>query len=84
MRKTSEPRWPQRVIFGLLALLVIIIGVGRVLRGEANFVNLWHALVFAPIFIAIGFVALLAALRPASFKEEKKSRIRGWPTGKSD
>jgi uncharacterized membrane protein len=83
MRKATESRWPQRVIFGLLALLVVIIGLGRVLRDGANFVNWWHEIVFAPFFIAIGVVALLAAIRPSSFKEKKKSRIRGWPTGKS-
>lgn len=59
-KKTSDPLWTQRIILGLLALLLLIIGLGRILKGEANFVNWWHALVFAPFAIAIGVLAVLA------------------------
>lgn len=84
MKKAAEPRWPQRLVFGLLALLVVAIGVGHMLRGELGFQNWWGEIVFVPFFIAIGAVAVLAAFRPASFREEKKkSRIRGWPTGRA-
>lgn len=83
MKKVSEPRWPQRVIFGAIALLVTVIGIGRIHRDQTNFVNWWNEIVFVPPLIVFGFIALLAAIRPASFKEKKKSRIRGWPTRRS-
>jgi fatty acid desaturase len=84
MKKTVKPPWLQRVVFALLALLLVIIGVGRIELKEAIFQNWWGEIVFVPVFIVIAFAALLAAFRPASFSEEKKkSRIRGWPTGRA-
>ena len=84
MKKRAEPRWQQRLVFGFLAAVLLAIGVGLLLRGDANFQNWRDQIVYGPFLVVVGAIAAVAAFRPASFREEKKkSRTRGWPTGRA-
>jgi hypothetical protein len=84
VKKAEKPRWLQRVIFAFLGLLVMLTGAGIMLQTGTGDRDWWVKIRFAPILIVIGAVAVIGAFRTATTqKTKKKSRIRGWPTGRA-
>lgn len=84
MRKVPRVPTRGRVLLILISLLIVLLGVGSLLRGDPNYLNWWGGLVFAPIAIVIGLAGLMIGLfgsMTLADKENKRSRIRGWPTG---
>jgi hypothetical protein len=67
--------------------LIILFGAGSLFRGHIGYRNWWGGVVFAPFAIIIGTLCLfIAGFRPKLFSNtssKKKSRIRGWPTGRA-
>jgi hypothetical protein len=61
-----------------------MLGVGTLFQGHMGYRNWWGGIVFAPFAILIGGLGLFAVVfKPRAFSEtKKKSRIRGWPTGR--
>jgi hypothetical protein len=75
----------RRIGFGIISLLIVILGAGTLFQGHLQYSNWWGGIVFAPFAIIVGLSCLfIAAFRPKFFAPpKKKSRIRGWPTGRS-
>jgi hypothetical protein len=85
MKKFGSQR-AARIAVGLICLLILMFGVGTLLQGNIGFRNWWGGVVFAPFAIIVGGLGLfIAGFRPEFFSgtTKKKSRIRGWPTGRS-
>jgi hypothetical protein len=86
MKKLGSPR-AGRTAFTVFSLVIILFGAGSLFRGHIGYRNWWGGVVFAPFAIIIGTLCLfIAGFRPKLFSNtssKKKSRIRGWPTGRA-
>jgi uncharacterized membrane protein YfcA len=84
IRKLGSPRG-GRVAVALISALIVLLGAGNFFRGHIGYRNWWGGVVFAPFAIIGGSLGLfVAGFRPKFFlSEKKKSRIRGWPTGRA-
>ena len=62
-----------------------MLGVGTLFQGHMGYRNWWGGAVFVPVAIVLGGLGLFAAvfMRDAFSETKKKSRIRGWPTGRA-
>jgi hypothetical protein len=86
MKKTPGSYGVQHVVFGVISFVIVLFGVGHLLRGQLGYQNWWGGFVFAPLAIMIGIAGLLiAGFSPKVFlrKKKKRGRIRGWPTGRA-
>jgi hypothetical protein len=85
MKKFGSPR-AARIAVALICLLILVLGVGTLFQGNIGYRNWWGGVVFAPFAIIVGGLGLfVAGFRPKFFSStaKKKSRIRGWPTGRA-
>ena len=75
----------QRAVVAVISCVFITLGVGTLFNHAVQYRNWWGGVVFAPFAILIGVgMLVIAILRPKAFTPKKsKSRIRGWPTGRS-
>jgi hypothetical protein len=85
MKKLGSPR-AGRIAFSLFSLLIILFGAGSLFQGHTGYRNWFGGVVFAPFAIIVGVLCLfIVGFRPKFFSNtaKKKSRIRGWPTGRA-
>src|SRR5437899_3537113 len=86
MKNLGSPR-AARIAVGLVCFLILMLGVGTLFQGNVGYRNWWGGVVFAPFAIFVGGLGLFyrAGFRPKFFSgpDKKKSRIRGWPTGRA-
>src|SRR5437899_10546629 len=85
MKNLGSPR-TARIAVGLVCFLILMLGVGTLFQGNVGYRNWWGGVVFAPFAIFVGGLGLfIAGFRPKFFSgpDKKKSRIRGWPTGRA-
>jgi hypothetical protein len=66
-----------RVFMGLLAILLILIGTGTVLKGDLTYRNYWGGLVFAPIVIPVGLVLLYLVIFRWRKLSQRPERLKG-------
>jgi membrane-bound ClpP family serine protease len=85
MIKTFGSSWVPRTVLGLVSLVIVIFGAAGLFNRETSYYSSWGGIVFSPVAIIIGLLGLIIA----AFKQEvfapptkKKSRFRGWPTGR--
>jgi hypothetical protein len=85
MKKLGSPR-AARIAVGLGCFLILMLGMGTLFQGNVGYRNWWGGVVFAPFAILVGGLGLfIAGFKPKFFSgpDKKKSRIRGWPTGRA-
>jgi hypothetical protein len=85
-RKAKTPSSSGRILLAFVSLMILILGGSALLRGNLNYQNWWGGVVFAPFAILIGLAGLsivVFAPKALTGNVNKRSRIRGWPTGKA-
>jgi fumarate reductase subunit C len=87
MKKPLKSSRTHRAVLALISLVIITLGIGALFNGHLEYRNWWGGFVFAPFAIVIGLFALLIAIFSTRSLQEtaagKRSRIRGWPTGRA-
>ena len=86
LHEPLRPAQPGRILLAIMSLPIFLLGSGTLFRGGLHYGNWWGGLVFAPFAILIGIGGfLIAAFKPIAIQgsPKKRSRIRGWPTGKA-
>jgi hypothetical protein len=83
MMKAFRSPTINRVLFGLICLIVVLTGAGNLLQGRLGYQNYKGFSVFAPFAILVGALGLvIAILRPAFFASEKGHRRNRTRTSK--
>jgi len=75
-----------RIALAVVCIVILLLGVGTFFQGNIGYRNWWGGVVFAPFAIIVGGLGLfVAGFRPKFFSgtAKKRSRIRGWPTGRA-
>jgi hypothetical protein len=84
--KTRASKESYRFLVGLASGIVFSLGMGHLLLGHLEYQNWWGSYVFAPFAIVVGALGLFVAIfaKPApTMNTLRRSRIRGWPTGRA-
>jgi hypothetical protein len=76
-KKVPRSRCLNQVIFVLLALCIIFLGIGALLKGDLVYRNYWGGAVFAPMAIAIGLFILYVVLFRWRKLSQKPERLKG-------
>ncbi len=85
MKGLGSPRG-ARIAMAVICFVILVLGVGTLFQGNIGYRNWWGGVVFAPFATIVGGLGLfIAGFRPKFFSDtaKKKSRIRGWPTGRA-
>jgi hypothetical protein len=51
-----------KVFLILISIILILFGIGKLLKGDLNYSNYWGGVVFAPIAIIIGIILIFVVL----------------------
>ena len=61
-RERQSFDWKMRVFFGVVALMLLSLGVGSLLRKQLVYRNFWDGPVFAPYAILLGVLVMAVAI----------------------
>jgi hypothetical protein len=61
-RERQSFNWKTRAFFGVLALILLSLGVGSLLRKQLVYRNFWDGPVFAPYAILLGVLVMAVAI----------------------
>ncbi len=71
-----------RFTFVFVGLILVLFGAAKLLKGETNYSNYWGELVFAPVAILVGILALYISL--FRWKRAKKNIEKSKPVSPMD
>ena len=81
MTKTPGSHGMQRFVFGVISFVIVLLGVGHLVRGQLGYQNWWGGYVFAPFAIIIGVGGLLIAAFSTKVFLRVKRKVHAFEVG---